>query len=85
MTKEISEARAGQGFKAEMQAVAGDWACNAQVWPDEDSAHSAGHNLLMRWMGCKSFRVIEVDEEPNMPTWEEQVEAHGLPPMSVKL
>lgn len=73
------------GFKAQMQAVEGDWGSNAQVWPDRESAEQAGHNLMMRWMGCKDMRVIAVDEEPNYPTWDEHVADKGLPPLSVRL
>ena len=63
------------GFKSEMQAAAGDWASNAVVWPDHDSAYAAGYDLLLRWTGCQDFRVIEVDEEPNRPTWDEYLDA----------
>lgn len=85
MTSNDDRARAGQGFKAEMQAAEGDWGTNAQVWPDRESAQQAGHNLLMRWTGCSDTRVIAVDEAPNMPTWDEHVEKRGLPPLRVTL
>ena len=68
-----------------MQAAEGDWGTNGQVWPDPESAASAGLNLLMRWTGCKDTRVITVDEAPNMPTWDEHVAERGLPPLRVKL
>jgi hypothetical protein len=73
------------GFQAQMQAVEGDWGSNAQVWPDRESAHEAGSDLYSRWMGCKDFRVIAVDEQPNYPTWKEHVEKKGLPPRRVQL
>lgn len=80
-----AESQPTTGFKAEMLAAQGDWGTNAQVWPDEESARSAGCNLLLRWTGCSDFRVITVDEAPNMPTWDEHVAERGLPPLRVQL
>lgn len=56
-----------KGFKAEMQAIEGDWGTNALVFPDHASAADYAVDLFGRWMGCKAWRVIEVDEEPNRP------------------
>ena len=61
------------------------WSRNAIVWPDEHSAKQAGADLLSRWMVPTDYRAVEVDEEPNRPTWDEDVAARGLPPRSVQL
>ena len=58
---------------------------NAVVWPDAASARKAGDDLLGRWFVPVAYRVQEVDEEPNRPTWDEHVAEHGLPPKSVSL
>lgn len=72
------------GWKTEV-LVEGKWSSNAVVWPDEDSARTAGNDLLMRWFGPTDYRAVEVNEEPNRPTWDEHVAGHGLPPKSVQL
>ncbi len=56
------------GWKTEV-FVQGEWASNAVVWPDEQSALSAGRDLMSRWLLVEDFRAVEVDEEPNRPAW----------------
>ena len=46
-----------------------EWARNAVVWPDKDSALSAGAELLSRWFVPTDYRATEVNETPNRPTW----------------
>lgn len=72
------------GWKQEV-LVSGTWSRDGVVWPDEASAMSAGHDLLMRWFVPTDHRAVEVDEEPNRPTWYEWVNEHGLPAQSVQL
>lgn len=72
------------GFKQEV-LVSGTWSRDGIVWPDEASALSAGSNLLSRWFVPTDHRAVEVDEEPNRPTWDEWVAEQGLPPTSVQL
>jgi hypothetical protein len=72
------------GYKTEVY-VQGEWSTNAVVWPDAESADKAGYDLLCRWFVPTDYRVVEVDEEPNRPTWEEYVAQNGLPPQSVSL
>jgi hypothetical protein len=72
------------GWKAEV-LVDGVWGQNGVVWPDEDSARSAARDLYSRWMLTTDHRAVEVDEEPNRPTWAEHVAEKGLPPKSVTL
>lgn len=73
-----------KGWKTEV-LVDGKWSTNAVVWPDKESAESAGFDLIMRWTAPSDFRSVEVDEEPNRPTWKEYVESRGLPPKKVSL
>ena len=63
----------------------GTWSRNAIVWPDKHSAKQAGADLLSRWMVPTDYRAVQVDEEPNRPTWDEYVAEKGLPPRSVTL
>ncbi len=63
----------------------GKWSRNAIVWPDEHSAKQAGADLLSRWMVPTDYRAVQVDEEPNRPTWDEHVADKGLPPQSVQV
>lgn len=72
------------GFKAEV-LVDGTWSQNGEVWPDEDSAEKAGYDLLCRWFVPTDYRVVEVREMPNRPSWEKWVTDHGLPKKHVKL
>lgn len=65
--------------------VDGTWSGNAVVWPDEDSALSAGSDLLMRWFIPTDYRATATDQEPNRPTWDEHVAENGLPPKSVQV
>lgn len=58
------------GWKAEV-LVQGSWSQNAEVWPDEQSALKAGHDLMGRWMLVQDHRAVEVDEEPNRPAWKD--------------
>jgi hypothetical protein len=73
-----------KGFISEV-LVSGAWSRNAVVWPDEESAQSAGADLMGRWMLVQDFRSVSVEEQPNRPTWAEQVALRGLPPKSVQL
>ena len=72
------------GWKSEV-LVDGSWSTNAVVWPDEESAKAAGRDLLSRWFVPIDHRPVQVDEEPNRPTWDEYVAEQGLPPRSVRL
>jgi len=63
----------------------GEWSRNQLVWPDEHSAKQAGADLLSRWMVPTDYRATQVDEEPNRPTWDEDVAKKGLPPRSVQV
>lgn len=63
----------------------GDWYPNGVVWPDEDSALAAGADIQSRWLLVLEHRAVQVDEEPNRPTWDEWVAEKGLPPRSVQL
>ena len=72
------------GWKSEV-LVGNEWCPNAVVWPDEHSALCAGCDLLGRWFVPTDHRAVEVDEEPNRPTWDEHIAANGLPPKSVQL
>jgi hypothetical protein len=76
-----------KGFITEVQIAGerGKWNRNGQVWPDEVSAACAGADLFGRWMLVEEYRVREVDEEPNCPTWGEYVAKNGLPAKSVSL
>ena len=69
------------GFKAEVE-VNGQWGQNAVIWPDRTSAEQASLDLYTRWTLTTAHRAVEVDEEPNRPTWDEWVAARGLPPRS---
>ena len=71
-------------FKAEV-FVEGTWSQNGETWPDSESADCAGRDLLSRWFVPTDSRVVEVDEVPNRPTWDEWVAKNGLPPCSVSL
>ena len=71
------------GFVVEV--LVGSWSRNAEVWPDASSADAAGRNLLARWFVPTDFRVTEVLEVPNRPTWDQWVATRGLPPTSVQL
>jgi hypothetical protein len=62
-----------KGFKIEVLAD-NVWTGNAVVWPDKESADNAGLDLLMRWTVPSDVRSVEVDEEPNRPTWAEWCE-----------
>jgi len=73
------------GYKSQMIFLDGSRSTNAVVWPDEESARLAGLDLLSRWFVPVDSAVIEVDEEPNRPTWDEWVNENGLPPQSVSL
>lgn len=59
-------------FKAEMQAIEGDWATNGLVFPDRESVEAYAKDLYSRWMGCKDWRIIEVDETANRPSITEE-------------
>jgi len=74
------------GFKAEVR-VRGEsgFSQNGEVWPDRDSAHAAGTDLWSRWTLVEDVRVVEVDDEPNRPTWKEWCETGHKPPRSVSL
>jgi len=72
------------GYKTEVY-VQGEWSTNAVVWPDAESADKAGVDLLGRWFVPTHHRVMEVDEKPNRPTWDEYVALNGLPPKKVSL
>ena len=72
------------GFKSEV-LVDGEWGRNGVVWPDLVSAEKAAADLYSRWMLTTDHRAVEVEEEPNRPTWDEWVADHGLPPRSVSL
>jgi hypothetical protein len=72
------------GFKAEVY-VDRTWSQNGEVWPDAESADKAGLNLLSRWFVPTDYRVVEVTDEPNRPTWDEWVAQNGLPKRSVSL
>ena len=63
----------------------GQWCPNGIVWPDEASALMAGKDLLIRWTVPTDYRAVEVEKEPNRPTWDEHVAVKGLPPRSVQL
>ena len=65
MTDSLSSS--ATGFKAEMLAAGttDDWCSNALVFPTHESAEIYAKDLFMRWMGCKDWRVVEVDEVPN--------------------
>ena len=73
-----------RGYKAEVY-VSGEWGQNGIVWPDEASAAAAARDLWSRWTLTTDHRAVEVDEEPNRPTWAVHVAAHGPPPRSVRL
>lgn len=72
------------GFKVEV-LVGGEWAQNGVIWPDEESALSAGHDLYLRWALATDHRAVAVAEQPNRPTWQEHTAQHGLPPKRVTL
>jgi len=74
-----------RGYKAEVLLAGGEWGQNSIVWPDRESAEAAAHDLWSRWTATVDHRAVEVDEEPNRPTWEDHVAAHGPPPRSVRL
>ena len=74
-----------RGFKAEVLLAGGEWGQNGVVWPDEASAAAAAQDLWSRWTATVDHRAVEVDEEPNRPTWAEHIAAHGPPPRSVRL
>lgn len=59
-----------KGFKTEFHFPSGEWATNGVIWPDAKSADTAGLSKLMVWSMPDDFRVIEVAEAPNRPTWE---------------
>lgn len=73
------------GFKVEVHIPPSEWCGNGETWPDRESADAAGRNLLSRWFVPDDYRVVEVEEEPNRPTWTEWVRERGLPPQSVTL
>ena len=60
-----------KGYKAEV-LVDGVWWQNAIVWPDRESAEKAAWDLWARWSLTAGHRAVEVDEEPNRPTWAER-------------
>lgn len=72
------------GYKAEV-FVHGEWAQNAVVWPDAESAAKAGADLMSRWTLVRDWRVVEVTTEPNRKSWDERVAEKGLPPRRVQL
>jgi hypothetical protein len=72
------------GWKMEVE-VDGVFSGNGVVWPDMDSALSAGRDLMGRWMLVTSYQAVATNEAPNRPTWDEYVSANGLPPKSVSL
>mgnify|MGYP003652315146 CR=1 FL=1 len=73
-----------RGYKAEV-LVDGGWHQNGVTWPDRASGEAAARDLWSRWTATADHRAVEVDEDPNRPTWDEWVAAHGPPPRSVKL
>ena len=72
------------GSKAEV-IVSGEWGQNGIVWPDRESAEKAAADLYGRWTLTSDHRAVEVDEEPNRPSWDQWVAERGLPPRSVSL
>ena len=74
-----------KGYKAEVLVPGDGWGQNGVVWPDEASAAAAAQDLWSRWTATVDHRAVEVDEEPNGPTWTEHIADHGLPPRSVRL
>ncbi len=72
------------GFKAEV-LVEGKWSQNSVVWPDLESAEIAARDLYGRWTMTADHRAVEVDEEPNVSTWDEHTAKHGTPPKRVVL
>lgn len=75
-----------RGYKAEVRVAGEDgWHQNGVVWPDLESAEEAARDLWSRWTATVDHRAVEVAEEPNRPTWEEHVAAHGPPPRSVRI
>ena len=73
-----------RGYKAEV-LVDGEWGQNGIVWPDRASAEAAAWDLWSRWTATVDHRAVGVPEEPNRPTWDAHVAAHGPPPRSVRL
>ena len=71
-------------WKAEV-LVQGSWSQNSEVWPDKESAQSAGLDLFGRWFLVEDSRAVEVDEEVNRPTWIEWCARGMKPPKSVTL
>ena len=78
------------GYKSEV-FVDAEWGRNGVVWPDMASAEEAAADLYSRWTMTTDHRAVEVDEQPNRPTWDEwvaargRVRAGGPPPRSVTL
>ncbi len=72
------------GYKAEV-LVSGKWSQNAEVWPDQASANSAGCDLLHRWLVPTDYRVVKVDDKPNRPSWKEWIRKNGLPKRHVSV
>ena len=72
------------GFKSEVY-VDGEWRRNGVTWPDLVSAERAAADLYSRWALTTDYRAVEVEEDPNRPSWDVWVAEHGLPPRSVSL